>query len=237
MAVSSLWMRQMFDSAAKRYVLLNKILTFGQDEKWRQAALEAIEPQADAQILDICTGTADLVLKIAKKFSPLPIYALDYSPRMLAVARERLLKERKFEQNIIFKEGDCTSLEFDGDYFDYVTISFGFRNLSFSRENLGQALKEIYRVLKKGGRFIIIETSQPANIFVRKLFHFYAEKIVPLVGRFTSGESIPYNYLGNSIVKFFSQDELIDILESGGFKKENTKAFMFGMILLCVVKK
>ena len=229
-------MRQMFDAASKRYVLLNKILTLGQDEKWRQAALEAIEPQADTKILDICTGTADLALKIAKKFSLLPIYALDYSPRMLAAARERLLKER-FTHNIIFKEGDCTSMEFDGDYFDYVTISFGFRNLSFSRENLGQALKEIYRVLKKGGRFIIIETSQPANIFVRKLFHFYAEKIVPLVGRFTSGESIPYNYLGNSIVKFFSQDELIDILESGGFKKENTKAFMFGMILLCVVKK
>ena len=202
MAVSSLWMRQMFDSAAKRYVLLNKILTFGQDEKWRQAALEAIEPQADAQILDICTGTADLVLKIAKEN---PVLSRNFS--------------------------------LDGDYFDYVTISFGFRNLSFSRENLGQALKEIYRVLKKGGRFIIIETSQPANIFVRKLFHFYAEKIVPLVGRFTSGESIPYNYLGNSIVKFFSQDKLIDVLESGGFKKENTKAFMFGMILLCVVKK
>ena len=229
-------MLQMFDAASNRYILLNKILTFGRDEKWRRAALEAIEPQAGAKILDICTGTADLALKIAKKFPRLTIYALDYSPQMLAAARERVQKD-KLEQNIIFKEGDCTCMDFESDYFDYVTISFGLRNLSFSQENLGNALKEIYRVLKKNGTFVIIEPSQPEDIFVRKLFHFYAAKIVPIAGRFISGEDIPYSYLGSSIVRFFSQDKLIAVLESYGFEKEQTKAFMFGMILLCVVKK
>lgn len=228
-------MQQMFDIASKRYALSNTVLTFGQDEKWRQAALQAIEPKADTKILDICTGTADLALKLARKFSRLTIYALDYSKNMLAAAKERA--QRQGIKNIVFKEGDVTGTGFDSGYFDYITVSFGFRNLSFSDENLRKALKEIHRVLKQGGRFIIIETSQPQNLFIRKLFHFYAANIVPALGRFISREDMPYKYLGNSMVKFFSQAQLMDVLESYGFKKENTKAFMAGMILLCVAKK
>lgn len=225
----------MFDTASKRYVLSNKILTFGQDEKWREAALYAVEPKADAKILDICTGPADLALKLARRFPSLTIYALDYSKNMLAAARERA--QQQGIKNIIFKEGDATDIRFDSRYFDYVTISFGFRNLSFSQENLNKALKEIYRVLKEGGKFIVIETSQPENIFIKKLFHFYAADIIPRLGRLICGQDMPYKYLGNSIVKFFSQAQLTDILESSGFKKEDTRAFMFGMILLCAVKK
>ena len=228
-------MQEMFDVASKRYVFSNKILTFGQDEKWREATLDAVEPKADAKILDICTGTADLALKLARRFPSLTIYALDYSKNMLAAAKERA--QQQGVKNIIFKEGDVTDIRFDSRYFDYVTVSFGFRNLSFSQENLNKALKEIYRVLKEGGEFIIIETSQPENIFIKKLFHFYAADIVPRLGRFICRQDMPYKYLGNSIVKFFSQAQLIDILESCGFKKENTRAFMFGMILLCAVKK
>jgi len=223
----------MFDAASRRYILSNKVLTLGQDERWRQAALKAIEPRPDAKILDVCTGPADLALKIAKKFPHLKVYALDYSPWMLAVAKKRA----KARQNLIFREGDCTRMEFENDYFDYVTISFGFRNLSFSQENLGNALTEIYRVLKKDGSFIIIETSQPENRFIRRLFHFYAANLVPTAGRIFSGLDMPYAYLGNSIIKFFSQDRLINILESYGFKKESSKEFMLGMIILCVTKK
>jgi len=226
----------MFNSAAASYIRANKIITFGQDEKWRQAAADSIEVKSDNdKILDICTGTADLALKIARKFPRLKIYALDYSPDMLAVAGK--MAARYGLHNIIFKEGDCLNMEFDSDYFDYVTISFGFRNLSYSRDNLTNALKEVYRILKKGGRFIIIETSHPLNRFLRGIFHFYAARIIPLLGEILSGEPMPYAYLGSSILRFFNRDELIRAVESTGFKKERIRPFMFGAILLCVFQK
>lgn len=225
----------MFDSAAGRYILLNKVLTFGRDEIWRNKAVGIIRPQKENRILDICTGTADFAVKIAKKFPDLTVYALDYSPNMLAAARKRAMVLAQY--NLIFKEGDCTDMEFKSDYFDYVTISFGFRNLSYSQDNLVRALKEVYRVLKKDGRFLILETNQPANRLIRMVFHFYAGRIVPLLGRFFSGKREPYLYLGNSIVKFFDKDKLMDILSSVGFKQKIAMSFMWGGILLCVVHK
>ena len=236
-ALNNSWMQRMFSSASSSYVMLNRILTFGQDDRWRQAAVDIIRPSEKDKILDICTGTADLALKITRRFPALEIYALDYSPNMLAVARRRL--ESLTQHNLIFKEGDCTHMEFGDDYFDYVTISFGFRNLSFSKENLIKALKEIYRVLKRGGKFIILETSQPANILIRRLFHLYAGGVVPRIGRLVSGKREPYTYLGTSIVRFFDRFELARILESCGFKikKVLSKSFIFGAILLYVVEK
>lgn len=225
----------MFDSAANRYVLSNKVLTFCQDERWRQAAVDVIQPETKIKILDICTGTADLALKIAKRFPHSTIYGLDFSQNMLGVAKERAEKEGL--NNLIFEIGNCANMGFESDYFNYVTISFGFRNLSYSRENLNKALREIYRVLKHGGRFVIIETSQPANIFIRKLFHFYAANIVPKLGRLFSGKKEPYAYLGSSIVRFFKKEELADALESFGFRKERASSFMCGAILLFVARK
>ena len=176
----------MFDAVPEKYNRLNKILTFGQDETWRQKALDAIETEDGTTILDICTGTGDLALKIAGRFPNARVYALDFSPRMLAWAKERA--QQLNVQNIIFKENDCLGMPFSDEYFDYITISFGFRNLSYSTTNLDKALKEINRVLKNGGRLVIIETSQPVNTFVRRLFHFYAIKIVPRIGMLLSGK-------------------------------------------------
>jgi len=226
----------MFDSAASSYIRTNKVITFGQDQRWRQAAADIIEARSDNdKILDICTGTADLALKIAKKFPRLKIYALDYSPNMLAVAKKRA--DACGLHNIIFKEGDFSNMEFENGSFDYVTISFGFRNLSFYQENLKKTLRQIHRILKPGGRFIIIETSHPPNRFLRGIFHFYAARIIPILGGMLSGEHVPYAYLGSSILKFFNRDELIDVVESAGLREEKLKPFMFGAILLCVFQK
>lgn len=231
----NVWMKQMFDSIPRKYNPLNKIITFGQDETWRQKALEAIEAKPGDRILDICTGTGNLALKISCKFPYAEIYAVDFSNKMLEVAKERAAHLGL--QNITFKENDCSAMEFPENYFDYITISFGFRNLSHSMMNLDRALKEIYRVLKNGGRLIIIETTQPNNIIIRKLFHFYVCILVPLLGIFLSGKRKPYTYLGTSIVKFFDRNKLTDILSSIGFQMEKAKTFMLGMILLSTFKK
>ena len=229
------WMREMFDAIPHRYALLNKILTFGRDESWRRKTCFFLSPDDGGRILDICTGTGDLALKIAERFPRITIYALDFSTRMLDAAREKAKARRR--ENIIFKTGDALDMDFEDGYFDYVTISFGFRNLSHSNENLLKALKEVYRVLKPGGRFVILETSQPRNTLVRRIFHLYAKLVVPLVGKAISGEKAPYAYLGSSISRFLSYDKLTEVLTSAGFEAEWTSSFLLGMIRLSRVLK
>ena len=224
----------MFDSVPREYALSNRILTFGQDNRWRNRVLEAINPLPNAAILDICTGPADLALKIAASFAGSRVYACDFSPRMLEHAGERAGVRRL---HIRFVQTDCGLMGFRSASFDCVTVSFGFRNLSFAQENLTHALGEILRVLKNRGRFIIIETSQPQNPLVKRLFHLYAAKVVPWLGRLISGKKEPYSYLGASITKFFSLPELIARLESGGFKFVSAAPFLFGAISLSVFEK
>lgn len=234
-ALDNGWMRRMFDSVPQVYNRLNRIITLGQDEIWRQKAADAIEAEDKTAILDICTGTGDLALKIARKFPNSKIYAIDFSPRMLGLAKERALQLGL--QNIIFKENDCLYMDFPNEHFDYVTISFGFRNLSYSMTNFDKALKEINRVLKNDGRLVIIETSQPRNVFIRNAFHFYARSVVPRIGELISGNKESYAYLGASIVKFFNQEKMIDILETYGFQIEMVIPYLFGMISLYIFQK
>jgi demethylmenaquinone methyltransferase/2-methoxy-6-polyprenyl-1,4-benzoquinol methylase len=233
--LDSSWMRRMFDSVPDRYVFLNKILTLGQDERWRNKILKTIKPRAGEKILDVCTGTGDLALKFAKTFPNTKVYAVDFSRNMLSEAEKRA--DKMHIKSIIFNENNCKNMDFESDYFDYVMISFGFRNISYSQENLTDSLREIHRVLRQEGKFIILETSQPKNTFIKKLFHIYAKRIVPLVGEFLSGNKKPYAYLGGSIVRFFGKNELERKLISEGFQKEKIMSFMSGGILLCVFRK
>lgn len=234
-ALDNGWMRRIFDSVPERYNCLNRVLTVGRDETLRQKALDAIEAENGAMILDICTGTGDLAIKIASKFSTALVYAVDFSPRMLAVAKERALKLGL--QNIIFKENDCLCMEFPNEHFDYITVSFGFRNLSYSMMNLKAALKEMYRVLKDDCKLVIVETSQPTNPFIRNAFHFYARSIVPRIGELISRKKEPYAYLGASIVKFFNQEKMIDILKVQGFHVKSVASYLFGMVSLYIFQK
>lgn len=228
-------MREMFDSIPAKYALLNKVLTFGQDNSWRDSILVIIKAKEPLKILDICTGTGDLALKIANNFPLADVYAVDFSSKMLEAA---IYKAGKLGiKNIQFQENNCACTGFESLYFDYITISFGFRNLSISSENLKSALKEVYRVLKDEGCFIILETSQPENIFIRKAFHFYVKIIVPVMGAFISGDKMPYAYLGSSIVKFLDADSLDNLLNSEGFRREAVKNFMFGMVRLSIFRK
>lgn len=225
----------MFDSISEEYVLLNKVLTFGQDSYWRNKLLQNIKPNDGDKMLDICTGTGDLAIRLATEFPKAKIYAMDFSPNMLSEAEKRAGKLNI--KSIIFKETNCVSMDFNDGLFDYVTISFGFRNISYSKENLTRALREIHRVLKNEGRFVILETTQPKNMLIRKLFHIYARRIVPAIGVLISGKSKPYAYLGGSIVRFFNRDELEKKLASEGFQKEKIISFMFGGILLSIFRK
>ena len=228
-------MRGMFDTVPDKYALLNKVLTFGRDEIWRSRVTELIRPDKGARILDICTGTGDLALRLAREFPASDIYAVDFSPKMLYTAKNRAALSGA--GNLTFREEDCRALGFEGASFDYVTVSFGFRNLSYSMANLSAALKEIFRVLKDGGRFIILETSQPENALMRGVFHLYARTAVPFIGSLIAGNKEPYRYLGASIAKFFDRDGLVRVLASHGFRRECILTFAFGAIALSVFRK
>lgn len=228
--LDSSWMRMMFDAVPEKYRLLNRILTVGQDELWRRKVLDFIEPEEDLRILDICAGTGDLSIKLAQNLPRSKVFAADFSSRMLLKAKG-LAAERKID-NISFIECDAANLGLRSDSFDYVTISFGFRNLSYSKENLKASLGEIHRVLKEKGKFIVLETSQPGSNLIRKPFHFYASRVVPRIGLILSGDEAPYAYLGGSIVKFFDEGSLNKILTCEGFRPDKAVSFLSGMILL-----
>lgn len=225
----------MFEAASSNYRFVNKILTFGQDEVWRKKTAESVDLEKNGRLLDIGTGTGELAIKIARRFPDNQIYALDFSHRMLRQAKERAKKQNL--KNIVFQEADCRRLPYDNESFNWVTISFAFRNLSFSKTNLSYALKDIYRVLKKGGRLVILETSQPDNAFIRNPFNFYARRFVPAIGAFFSGEKQPYGYLGSSIPKFFTVEALRAFLKLEGFQQERIVYFLFGGITLVVFVK
>ncbi len=228
--MDSNWMRKMFDVVPDRYNLLNSILTFRCDRTWRREVLRVISVDENTRILDLCTGTGDLAIMLACKFSNAQVFAIDFSPKMIAFAKKRAFKSAL--RNVKIEEGDCTAMKFPAGYLDYVTISFGFRNLSYSADNLKRALSQIHRVLKEGGRFVVLETSQPANKFIRKIFHFYATIAVTGIGALISGRRAPYAYLGSSIIAFFDLNQMRSVVEAEGFIMRSVKPFMFGAILL-----
>ena len=225
----------MFGSIAARYRSLNKILTLGMDGVWRNAALDAVEAKKGDKILDVCTGTGDLAIRIAKRFPDASVQGIDLSPKMLSIARAHALEAKT--GNLSFSEADCAELSFNDETFDGVTISFGLRNLSCTSQNFQKALYQIRRVLKKKGRLVILETSQPPSRIIRTIFHIQVSVLVPIAGMLFAGKKGAYRYLGNSIVKFYDRTGLTKILEKNGFQELRSTTFVFGAVRLSVFEK
>lgn len=233
----------MFDTVPRAYRLLNTVLTLGLDDVWRAHLIRKLQKDTPRQLLDICTGTGDLALRLARRFPEARVFAVDFSEEMLREARRRAESAGAGQggdagaRTLEFCRQDCTHLGFQDGFFDAVCVSFGFRNLSFSLENAEAALAEVHRVLKRSGRFLILETSQPRHLFWRRAFHFYALHVVPLVGRLLSGRGEPYRYLGQSITRFFDVQALHELLARAGFTLEDERSFLFGAVRLSVFQK
>ncbi len=207
----------MFDTVPDRYDLLNRLLTLRLDEYWRKlAALKCLENKP-SRVLDLCCGTGDLALQIANR-SPIEVmqFALDYSPGMLEVAQAKLARYAP-DRRVQFTEGDASEMPFESNYFDSVGIAFAFRNLTWRNPLSELALAEVLRVLKPGGRFVIIETSQPNNALLRAIFHAYLRFITAPLGSFVSGHPRAYLYLALSARKFYGNAEVTELLTNGGF--------------------
>ena len=200
--------RSMFSGIAGKYDLLNHLLSANIDKRWRRKVRELLQntlADPNAIVLDVACGTGDLSIELARD-SRAMVIGTDFCRPMLAVAAEK-------SDSIPFVEGDAMELSFAADSFDAVTIAFGLRNLS----NVADGLAELGRVLRPGGRLIVLEFSSPVVPGFRGVFNFYFAKILPRIGGLVSGERGAYEYLPDSVSKFPDQKRLAALMEEKGF--------------------
>ena len=226
-----------FTAVPGTYDLINCIFTWGLDRKWRLEAARTCLKTHPLKILDLCCGTGDLTIKLANLAAhDTTVIGLDYSQPMLEKAKEKA-RHLQLKERLTFIQGDVNDLPFpDGD-FDCIGISFAFRNLTYKNPLTQRYLAEILRVLKPGGRFVIVESSQPPNPLIRKLDHLYLRTIVRWTGSLLSGNKPAYTYLSESARRFYDVEELGDLLIKTGFSKFSAKRFLFGATAIHTVVK
>jgi len=223
---------QMFDNISKEYDGLNRVISFGIDQKWRRkvvAIVDAIKPQS---ILDIATGTGDLAIMFAEKTKADKIIGLDISEGMLNVGKEKVIA-KNLQNRVEMVVGDSENLPFENNTFDAITVSFGVRNF----ETLEKGLAEILRVLKPNGKFVILETSVPEKFPFKQGYQFHANILLPLIGKLFSKDKKAYGYLSESAANFPYGEKLNNILRKVGFKEVVSKPQTFGVASIYVSSK
>ncbi|TVR41808.1 MAG: ubiquinone/menaquinone biosynthesis methyltransferase [Bacteroidia bacterium] len=229
-------LQKMFTAVPPSYDLINRLITFRFDERWRNKAAAVMLQDKPGQVLDLCTGSGDLAMHLHKRAtSDTAIYALDYSEPMLELARQKAGK--RGAQRINFLLEDAAAMPFENDYFDVIGIAFAFRNLTFRNPDKCLFLNEILRILKPGGKFVIVETSQPSNMLLQRLFHFYMRWITVPLGGMLSGQRHAYHYLAHSAIHFYSPAELIDMMKDAGFDLMLHRPYFGGISAIWAFKK
>jgi len=201
----------MFNGISKSYDLLNRIITLGIDTLWRKRLIELVKKERHELVLDIATGTGDLVLALAKLDTE-KIIGLDLSPGMLEIGKQKV-KAKGLENRIDMQLGDSEALPYQSASFDVVTIAFGVRNF----EHLEKGLEEILRVLKPKGTLVILETAVPKNKLFKAFYLFYTQQIMPFIGKLFSKDRSAYQYLSDSAAAFPCGKDFNNILEKIGF--------------------
>lgn len=214
---------RMFNSISGRYDFLNHFLSLGVDIWWRKKAIRLLRDVAPRQILDVATGTGDFALE-SLSLKPDHVIGVDIAEGMLEVGR-RKIKHRGLEQRISLRLGDSENLPFEDNYFDAVIVAFGVRNF----ENLNQGLAEMLRVVKPGGRVVILEFSRPSKFPMKQLYNVYFTTILPTIGRWISRDQAAYRYLPESVKAFPDGNDFLDVLSGLGYKNPQCNPLTFGI--------
>lgn len=222
---------KMFDTISGDYDGLNRVISFGIDIKWRKKVVQIVKETQPKVILDIATGTGDLAIALAQTNAS-KIIGLDISSGMLEIGKEKI-KKQGLETKIEMVLGDSENLPFDDNTFDAITVGFGVRNF----ETLENGLKEILRVLKPGGSFVILETSIPTKTPYKQGYHFYTKYILPSIGRLFSKDKSAYTYLSESASEFPYGEVLNNILRKIGFTSVKHLPQTFGVATIYVSSK
>lgn len=227
------WVRGMFGRIAPRYDLLNHLLSFNLDKRWRARTVDRVRDildRPDARVLDLCCGTGDVVLALeSHRLGPAlhrrPVLASDFCHPMLIEAG-RKIAARGFRSPVF--EADALALPLAGDSLDLITVAFGFRNLA----NYQRGLKEMLRVLKPGGVAAILEFSQPPNRAFAALYGFFSTRVLPAIGGMISGSPDAYSYLPESIRKFPGAEALASEMQHAGFSPVEFERMTGGAVAL-----
>ncbi len=198
-----------FSSVNKKYDLMNDIMSFGIHRLWKEKLIDWMSPQAGSSLIDVASGTGDIAKLFLKKLNKNGVVTcVEPNSEMLEQGR---IKLKKFK-SIKWINSQAEKLPFSEDTFDYYTISYGIRNVT----NINVALKEAFRVLKPGGRFMCLEFSKINNEILNFLYNQYS-KTIPFIGKLIVGKDEPYKYLINSIEQFYTQKQLLELIYNNGF--------------------
>lgn len=214
----------MFDDIAGRYDFLNHFMSMGVDVQWRKKTLKLLLPLQPKTILDVATGTGDVAIMAHRMLKPEKIIGIDISEGMLALGREKVAKAG-LNGTITLQQGDSETISFPDATFDAITAAFGVRNF----ENLEKGLAEMCRVLKPGGKAVILEFSNPTKAPVKQLYNFYFRYITPLIGKWIARNKAAYSYLPDSVKAFPQGQAMCDILHKVGFQAVTCKTLTFGI--------
>ena len=223
---------QMFDNISGNYDGLNRVISMGTDVSWRKKVVQMAKDHQPETVLDIATGTGDLAIQIAEAANAKKIVGLDLSEGMLKVGRKKIMS-KNLQTKIEMIQGDSEALPFDDNSFDVITVAFGVRNF----ETLELGLSEIYRVLKKGGLFIVLETSVPTKFPFKQGYKFYSSFILPTIGKLFSKDKEAYTYLSKSAAEFPYGEAFNNILKKTGFINVEDKPQTFGVATIYTASK
>jgi len=233
--------QQMFSRIARRYDLMNRLMTMGRDQAWRQVAARELQLPAHALCLDLATGTGDLALAVRRAYPTARVLGVDFSLDMLQVGRQKLkaqhtdgtavqVPSHHSEASIAFAAGDALQLPFADEQFDGLVNGFLLRNVV----DLRRALAEMRRVVKRGGRVVSLEITHPRTAIFRELFHLYFYRVVPLIGGIVAGDLQAYAYLPNSLTAFPDAEPLRRMMLDVGYRDVRYRLLSLGAMALHV---
>lgn len=222
---------QMFDNISSNYDGLNRVISLGTDVKWRKKVIALVKAENPKTILDIATGTGDLAIQMTS-INAERIVGLDISEGMLNVGRKKIAA-KNLSDRIEMIQGDSEALPFEDNSFDAITVAFGVRNF----ETLEKGLTEIFRVLKPGGIFVVLETSVPTKVPFKQGYKLYSGFVLPLIGKVFSKDKEAYSYLSKSAASFPYGKEFNNILKKIGFISVQDKPQTFGVATIYTASK
>ena len=219
---------EVFESVAFRYDLMNDLMSAGLHRLWKDTLIDWLAPRKNKHLIDVAGGTGDIAFRFLTRLK-------DEGKVTIVDRNEKMLREGKLRYTASFKNNniewicaDAMELPFSDESFDYFTISFGIRNVL----DIKKCLEQAYRVLKPGGRLLILEFSAVDNITLKKLYDLYSLNIVPKLGKFVTGDEDSYRYLVESIRKFPGQEEFLSMIDTAGFKQTKFRNLTFGVVAI-----
>lgn len=227
------YVRKTFNTIARRYDLMNTLMSFGLDQQWRRMAVEHVAAHPGANILDVCCGTGKLVMSLAQEVGENGrITGLDFSENMLAIARQRV-EDSIYRSRVTLIRGDAMAMPFENEAFDGATVGWGLRNLP----DLRAGIREMTRVVKPGGWIVSLDMGKPTLLGFKQMYWLYFERIIPIMGQIWAKKASAYRYLHDSARDFPPQQELTEIFAECGLTHTGFVNLAGGVVALVFGKK